>query len=163
MRTALLALALLLPASADARDLRESVGLGYSNQFSSVSALSARYHLPTRSSTVRISVEATAGFSLMMPSSAQTTYNGWFTGARVLYGLVAEDNMTLYAAAGAGFTSSAGDQAMRLQPALGAEFFLYGLENLGFSTEWGLNLDLAKTTRVDTISGGPAVAVHYYF
>ncbi len=52
---------------------------------------------------------------------------------------------------------------MRLQPALGAEFFLYGLENLGFSTEWGLNLDLAKTTRVDTISGGPAVAVHYYF
>jgi hypothetical protein len=154
---------LLLSSSAEAMDLRERVGIGYSNQFASVSSLSVRYHLPTRSPTIRLAVELTAGASVMNSPSAATTYDGWFGGVRVLYGLVAEDNMTLYAAAGTGFTSTGADQAVRLQPALGAEFFLYGLENLGISTEWGLNVDMGSTTRLNTVSGGPAVAVHYYF
>jgi hypothetical protein len=144
-------------------DLRERVGIGYSNQFASVSSLSVRYHLPTRSPTIRLAVELAAGASVMNSPTAPTTYNGWFGGGRVLYGLVAEDNMTLYAAAGLGFTSTGADQAVRLQPALGAEFFLYGLENLGISTEWGLNVDMGSPTRLYTVSGGPAVSVHYYF
>jgi len=165
MRTALLALALLLPSTTEARDLREHVGVGFSNQFSSsVNSISARYHLPTRSPTIRMSVEGTVGVSLMMPTSAQTTYNGWFAGARLLYGLVAEDNMTLYTAIGGALASLEGTETVvRLQPSMGAEFFLYGLENLGFSTEWGLNFDMGKTSTFDSVSGGPAVAVHYYF
>ena len=165
MRIVLLALALLLPSSADARDLRERIGVGYSNQFSgseSGGSLSVRYHLPTRSSTIRMSVEATAGFSLY---SNPKVSDAWFGGARLLYGLVAEDNMTLYTAVGGAVASLDGTNTIfRFQPAMGAQFFLYGLENLGFSTEWGGNVDLGDpSSSLSSVSGGPAVAVHYYF
>ena len=52
---------------------------------------------------------------------------------------------------------------MRLQPVIGAEFFLYGLENLAFLVEWGLTIDLGSENRVYTTSTAPSAGVHYYF
>ena len=52
---------------------------------------------------------------------------------------------------------------MRVQPAVGAQFFFFGLENLGFSVEWGVNADFGEGYRVATFGTGPAAAVHYWF
>jgi hypothetical protein len=70
--------------------------------------------------------------------------------------------MNLYAAAGAGLIF--GDtQALRLEPGVSMEFFLFGLENLGFSAEWGLAIDVGSPSSLSSFAGLPGVGVHYYF
>lgn len=145
----------LLP-SADAKDLNGRLGVGFHQQFGDTSSLSVRYGLPTGSPTVNLHVEADVGLALDPVAG-----NGYFAGGRLLYGVVAEDNMNLYLAAGAGWVG--GPDVLRVQPALAAEFFLFGLENLGFSAEWGVNVDLGADSKVTTVGAGPAAAVHYYF
>jgi hypothetical protein len=51
---------------------------------------------------------------------------------------------------------------LRIQPAMGADFFLFGLENLGFTVEWGLNLDLTGQSGIATTAAVGA-GVHYWF
>ena len=159
-----LLLFVLLPQTAFAKDLREKIGVGFSNQFASTPSISVRYGLPARSPAINIGVEVDIGFDFYSDSSSTSDFNKWFSGVRVLYGFVAEDNMNLYAIAGAGFLfQGTNDARVRVQPALGAEFFLYGVENLGFSAEWGLNFDMGSPNRVTTVSGAPLVGLHYYF
>ena len=69
--------------------------------------------------------------------------------------------MNLYLGVGAGYLGGPG--TIRVQPGIGAQFFLFGLENLGFSAEWGVNVDLGSTYALTTFGSGPAAAVHYYF
>jgi hypothetical protein len=45
---------------------------------------------------------------------------------------------------------------------MGADFFLFGLENLGFTIEWGLNIDVGPTSGVSTTAAAAAGA-HYWF
>jgi hypothetical protein len=155
MRTLLFCLA-LVPTSAIAKDLSGKVGVGFNNQFSSLSALSARYVLPTEG--LHLAVEANVGTSILKGQE-----NAAFGGLRVLYGLVREDNMLLHMGLGAGIWGEGNTNSLRLQPVVGAEFFLYGLENLGFLVEWGLTVDLGSENRVYTTSTAPSAGVHYYF
>lgn len=150
----ILALALLVDPAA-AKDLRSRVGVGFHQGFGDTSALSFRFGVPAASPTMNLQVEADVGLDI---SSAAT---GFFAGGRALWGVVAEDNLNLYVGAGAGYLGAS--KAVRVQPVLSAQFFLFGLENLGFSAEWGVNVDLGTASRVTTIGGGPAAAVHYYF
>ncbi len=149
---------LLLAAPAEANDLRGRFGFGFHAGLGSVSAISVRYAIPTKSPAMNIQLELDGGFAL-----AADTETELVAGGRLLYGLVAEDNLSLYGAGGAHYVSAAGSDFVRVQPALGAEFFMFGLENLGFGVEWGLNVDLGESTGVRTISGAPAVTVHYWF
>lgn len=149
---------LLATTTADAKDLRNRVGVGFHQQFGSVTALSARYGLPTGKPTSNVQIEADVGVDLMAATPAQ-----FFAGGRILYSVVAEDNMNLYLGAGAGYAVDGSAGVVRLQPALGAEFFLFGLENLGFSVEWGVNVDLGAAWSVQTVGTAPNAAVHYYF
>jgi hypothetical protein len=80
----------------------------------------------------------------------------------VLYGTIAEDNMSLFASGGVGAMMESGGSTVRLQPGMGADFFLFGLENLGFTVEWGINLDLADTASLST-SAAMAAGAHYWF
>jgi hypothetical protein len=152
----LLALLLVL-TPAHAKDLRSRFGVGFNQQFGTVSSLSARIGLPAAKPITNIQLEADIGLDL---SAANT---GFFAGGRLLYGVVAEDNLNLYLAAGAGYASDATGGVVRLEPAAGAEFFFFGLENLGFSVEWGVHADLGSTWSVKTIGTAPSVGVHYYF
>lgn len=145
------------PGSASAKDLRGRFGAGFHAGLGSVPAISLRYALPTGDPKVSVLVEADGGAAI---GSARPDV---LAGGRVLYGLVAEDNMNLYAGVGAFFLVQSGAPAARIQPALGAHFFMFGLENLGLSAEWGLNIDLGIPAAVETVGGAPAVAVHYYF
>lgn len=149
-------LVLILPASAN--DLRGRVGFGFHAGLGSVSALSARYALPTSRPEVNVQVELDAGVAIAEGAEPQVV-----AGGRGLYGVVAEDNLSLYAAAGAFYVQDPERSRVRIQPAVGAQFFFFGLENLGFGVEWGLNLDLGDEPAIQTISGAPAVTVHYWF
>ena len=159
----LLALALLLGGAgqADAKDLRKRVGIGFNNNFSTLTSVSLKLGLPTNKDTVNLQVQALVGFSIFARSD-----DLFFAGGRVLLPILAEDNLNLYGALGGGYVRShAGTDGARIQAVLGVEFFLFGLENLGLSAEFGLNLDLiGRQVDIETTSGTAAsVGVHYYF
>lgn len=152
---------LAVPArSAEAKDLRKRPGVGFNNQNGSYSALSFRYGIPTPDPVINVLAEITFGFAA---SSADDSEDGLYAGGRMLYGVVAEDNLNLYAAGGAGLLLTEGETLVRLTPGLSAEFFLFGVENLGFSAEWGVAVDLGAPTGIATFGAVPGVGVHYYF
>lgn len=153
----LLAALLLAPHTASAKDLRGRAALGANMQLGSTPALSLRYGLPTGNPAINIQVEALAGFWKTANTAASATLGG-----RLLYGVVAEDNMNLFVGAGAGINSVGGLTAVRVQPVMGADFFFFGLENLGFTTEWGLNIDLGSSSAIGT-SASIGAGVHYWF
>lgn len=152
----MLLLLLLLPA-ASAKDLNGRLGVGASQQLGGVSSLSVRYGLPLGKPTVNFMVEGDLGIAALDSHTTQI-----FAGGRMLYGVVAEDNMNLYLGIGAGYHTAGTDSALRVQPALGAEFFFFGLDNLGFDAELGVNVDVGDEPRV-SVSGAPMVGFHYYF
>ncbi|MCP4870656.1 MAG: hypothetical protein GY898_18290 [Proteobacteria bacterium] len=164
MRRALLIVALcslLLPSLASAKDLRKKVGIGFNNNFSAVSSLSVKVGLPTAKETVNVQLQGLVGFSL-----TTTSLETFFAGGRVLLPFVAEDNLNVYGAIGGGYVRfSTATAAARVQAVIGAEFFMFGLERLGFSAEFGVNLDVAPGVfEIGTTSGTAAsVGVHYYF
>lgn len=157
MRSLLLLTLLLLPSIAQAKDLRNRLGVGFDNQFGQYPALSLRYGLPAKNSAFNVQTELDAGF---LADSDNSTVDGLYTGARLLWAFSVEDNMNLYAAAGAGALIDENNTAFRVMPGLSAEFFTFGLENLGFSAEWGLTIDLGSPSAVGTFS---ALGAHYYF
>ncbi len=157
---ALLAATLLLAPSAHAKDLRNRAGLGFNNQLGTYPALSFRYGLPMPDPVINAQVELLAGFNT---DGDDLTVDGACAGARLLYGIVAEDNMNAYAAAGVGWVSANDTGNLRLQPGLGVQFFLFGLENLGFSAEWGLSFDLGTDARAASFTSAPGAGLHYYF
>jgi hypothetical protein len=153
----LLAASLLVP-TADAGDHRGRFGFGFHAGLGSVPALSARYALPTASPTINAQIELDAGVDTGTGEGLSLV-----AGGRVLYGVVAEDNLTLFAAGGAAYVADPDGYVIRVQPAIGAEFFLFGLENLGFGVEWGFHIDLGESFRLHTFGGAPAATVHYWF
>jgi hypothetical protein len=152
--------ALLISPVAHAKDLRNRIGVGFNNQFGHASSLSVRYGLPWNKEAINLQLELLAGVDL---DSDDTTTDAVSAGARVLYAIVAEDNMNLYAAAGLGWVSHDGEAGVRLQPGLSAQFFLFGLENLGFSADWGLSLDVGTNSAVASFTSAPGMGLHYYF
>lgn len=159
-------LASLAVSPAAAKDQNGHVGLGFNQQLGftssagSLTALSVRYGIPTGSPTINFQVEANAGVDV---AQAGTRAVG---GLRFLYGVVAEDNMNLYAGAGVGYLFDGvtpDSSVVRVQPGLEAEFFPYGLENLGFTVGVGLNVDIGSSFGLTTVGGAPNVGMHYYF
>ena len=157
-RMLLLITALFVATPAHAKDLRGRSGVGFNQQFGHVSALSVRYGLPTPSPVINVQVEGAFG----LETAASEDGGNVFAGARVLYGFLAEDNMNLFAGGGLGIVTRPNGNTVRTQPTMGADFFLFGLENLGFTIEWGLNLDVGPTSGVSTTAAAAAGA-HYWF
>ena len=154
----MLLLSLLMVNEAEAKDLRSRIGVGYANQLPHIDALSVKLGVPTAGPAVNVQVQGLLGLSLL-----DDTDDAMFAGGRVLYGVVAEDNMNLYAIGGAGYFQNGARAGLRLQPAVGAEFFPFGLENLGFSLEWGLTFDFAGGRDLYTTGSGAGLGVHYWF
>lgn len=155
-----LALPALLVASAPAhaKDLRNRVGVGF-NTWSGGGALtnlSVRWGLPTSDPAVNVQFEGDLGLNTTAGSSAV------FGGGRLLYGVVAEDNMNLYLAGGAGYLNTEDGSSVRIQPGLTVDFFLFGLENLGFTGGFGANIDLGANGAVTT-TGAAMGGFHYWF
>jgi hypothetical protein len=148
---------LVAPTTAHAKDLRGRVGAGFNTSFGQVNALSVRWGVPTSDPAINVQTELDVGFT-----TYQDTDSALFAGGRILYGVVAEDNMNLYVGAGAGYVGHAGEGLVRIQPAASVDFFLFGLENLAFNASWGVNLDAGKATGLSTTANLGA-GLHYFF
>jgi hypothetical protein len=165
LRTAALlappALLALLAHPAEAKDLRGRLGVGFDNQFGNVSALSLRYALPMPDPAINIQVEGAFGFAKYDPDATDFP-PVYFGGGRLHYGVVAEDNMNLTVSGGLGVLSDGDAQSLRAEAMMGAQFFLFGLENLGFVTEWGVHFDSGETNSSAT-DAAVGVGAHYWF
>lgn len=162
MRRCVAALVLLLPAPAFAKDLGGHLGVGFAADLGlgptgtmNYPAFSLRYGVPTGGGKLNIGLQADVGLAWTTSASP-----GLYAGGRVLWGLVAEDNMNFDLVLGGGYHAEDGNNYAVLRPALGAEFFLFGLENLGLEADLGLEVDIGTATSLAT---SPGVQLHYYF
>ena len=149
-------LILLAAGAAHAKDLGNRVGVGVQTQLGAVPALSARYGLPTANPAINVQVEADFGIATTEAGTAL------FAGGRALYAVVVEDNMNLYAYAGAGYNDDGTGGALRIQPGMEVQAFPFGLENLGITGSFGFNLDVGDQTGFST-AGAVAAGLHYWF
>lgn len=160
---ALLLLALALPTPAHAKDLRNHFGVGFSASLplgspaasTELPGLSLKYGFPTGNAKMNVALQADIGLAWTTDQSPAL-----YAGGRLSWGVVAEDNMNLFLGLGGGYHAEGDASFARVQPVLGAEFFLFGLENLGITTELGLNVDVGAATHLAT---APGLQVHYYF
>jgi hypothetical protein len=71
--------------------------------------------------------------------------------------------MNLYVVGGAGVAVEGDTTVMRVPLGITADFFLFGLENLGFSTGMGLNIDLGQGGSGAGTGGTANAGIHYWF
>jgi hypothetical protein len=150
-------------ASSSTSNTNNRLGLGFNSQLSNVGVdtLSVRYWADDR-----VGFEGMLGFSL-------GDNNKYFDlGGKFLFSLKKEQNLNLYGFGLLGIENAnrnpvtgedKSDTALTVAGGLGAEFFLPGLPNLGFSTELGLGYN--STSKIFDTFGHwiPNAGIHYYF
>ncbi len=147
---------LLFQTSAQAKDLDNKLGVGLDTWLSDTPALSARYAL--KMPGVReAQIEGILGFSTD-PSSP----NQFSIGVRALYSVVVEDHMNLNLTGGLAGLNKDGTGALRIQPGLEAQFFLWGLDNLSFNAGVGANFDIGAGNTQTKITGSVLAGFHYW-
>jgi hypothetical protein len=158
-----LALAALCLAGglAQAKDLTNRLGIGYSDQFGldqPLPSLALRYY-------------PNADYGIMGALGVDTAKNNsrFGVGAKLVKIVFREDNLNFYTGAGAGIvseeTNGQNNSGFDLSGVAGAEFFLPGLENLSFSFEAGVGItSISSETRFRTIGDSPLRAgIIFYF
>jgi hypothetical protein len=152
---------LLSPQIAWGKDLTNRLGIGYKSQFApdmNVPSIAVQYY-----PGADIGVSGSIGVDTL-------SNNSRFGAMAKLYRIIfQEDNMNFYMGAGAGLLSNQVDgttsSGFELMAYGGAEFFLPGLENLGFSFEAGTAIDsTGNGTRFRTFGDSPLRAgMIFYF
>ncbi len=154
-------LCLLICANpAQAKDLTNRLGIGYSNQFSNeVPSIAAKYYPSSE-----------IGLTAALGLDTGPTNNKFGFMAKVHRVIFPEDNMNFYMGAGAGLLSNkvsggTNESGFELMGFVGAEFFLTGLESLGFSFEAGVGVvSVTSGVTFRTIGDNPFKAcVVFYF
>ncbi len=154
-------LVLLFSSSAFAKDLSTRLGVGYSNQFGlseDLPGLAMRYY-------------PNGDYGVMAALGIDTEDKNSRFGfqAKIMKIVFKEDNMNFYTGAGAGIVSrelaGKNDSGFDLSGFVGAEFFLPGLESLGFSFEAGVGVtSISSEVRFRTIGDSPLRAgMIFYF
>jgi hypothetical protein len=148
------------PSDAQARDLQGRLGLGYNSQFAN--AYASGYRVPGVSvkyaMTRDLAVEGILGLSTGSPSNAVTA-------GKVSKILFYETNLNFYSLGGLGLVSANNQSGIQLIAGFGVEFFIPGLESLGFAVETGGTFDNAsgsyalRTMGVSFLDAG----IHFYF
>ena len=152
------ALLCTLPSTALAKDLSGRLAIGLDNTIARTPALSIRYGVPLGDPLQQLQLEG--DFSTQLTRGADD--QEFFIGGRAMYGVAVEDQLNLYLGTGLGGMSTPEGFTFRLQPGFSVDAFLFGLENLGFTAGFGLNIDLGETTGIGT-SGAVLGGVHYWF
>ena len=137
--------------TARAKDLSNRLGVGYKNQ--------STVDLP--SVAVQYYPSADLGFSASLGVDTQKDSSRFGFGAKVYKVVFSEDNLNFYMGAGAGVISQehpglSNESGFELSGFGGAEFFLPGLENLGFSFEAGAGIaSVSSGVRFRTFGDSP--------
>ena len=154
---------LFFSATAQAKEINSDygVGVGLNNWFSEIPAISVRYSVPiTGQNTEKWELQMEALTGINIDPSERTTA---VLGGRLLSALVIEDNLNLLAGGGAGITIINKSVALQLQPALEAQYFIFGLEYLSFNTGVGLDVTMGSGENTLSTSGKVLAGFHYWF
>jgi len=157
------ALALLivlgLPGFAEARDMQGRMGLGYNAQFANsrttnaVPGVSLKYGM-----TRDIAAALVVGTNTSSPSNSVAAL-------KLFKNLFYETNLNFYFIVAGGIVSGGGNSGAEFLGGFGAEFFIPGIESLGFSMETGASLNslsggfALQTMGVSFLNAG----MHFYF
>ena len=136
------------------------VGVGYNAEFANTYAsgfrlpgISAKYGL-----TKSIAVEGVVGVSTSAPANSVTAM-------KVFKNLFYENNLNFYFMSGLGLLNFNAQSSVELLTGFGVEFFIPGLESLGFTMETGASYNNStgkyalQTMGLSFLDAG----VHFYF
>ncbi len=138
------------------KDLTSRLGVGFTDSFSeSLPSLYVKYYS---------SLETAFSAALGVDTKKDESRFGFL--AKVYRTIFMEDNMNFYMGAGAGLLSQevagSNSSGFELNGFAGTEFFLPGLDSIGFSFEMGVGVSSPSSgTRFRTL-GGSAGAVFYF-
>ena len=161
MKTSILAVLTLclMSATAQAKDLTNRLGIGFKNQFfTDLPSIAAQYY-----------PGAELGLAAVVGVDTQKNASRFGAMVKVNRVVFQEDNLNFYLGAGAGLLSvevaGATESGFQLLAYGGAEFFFAGLENLGFSMEFGPSVtSLSSQVRFATFGDSPLRAgITFYF
>lgn len=152
--------ALISVSAAEAKDLSQRLGVGYSNQFGvpeTMPSISVRYY-PNQ----QYGMQGSIGVDTEQGS------NRFGVSAKFIKIVFREDNMNFYIAGGGGLVSDqvSGSTSSGIDVAgvFGGEFFLPGLESLGFSFEGGVGVtSVSSNVRFRTIGDSPLRAGMFFY
>jgi hypothetical protein len=154
---------LLLSSTAQAKEITSDrgIGVGINNWFGDIPAISVRYSLPISGVNTKeweLQGEVLGGFNF--DASTRTSA---IVGGRLLSAIVIEDNLNILAGGGVGFAIINKSVALHLQPAVEAQFFLFGLEYLSFNSGLGLDITMGNGESGIGTSGRILGGFHYWF
>ncbi len=125
------ALALTTAPEASARDLQGRLGLGFNNEFASSTAANGVPGISFKYAMTRdIAGEAVVGVATTQPG------NSVFA-AKFFKNLFLETNLNFYFMLGGGILNASNSSGAEFIGGFGSEFFIPGIESLGFSMEVG--------------------------
>ncbi len=124
-------LALLPAPQASARDLQGRLGLGFNNEFANATATNGVPGVSFKYAMTRdIAAEAVVGVATTQPG------NSVFA-AKFFKNLFLETNLNFYFMLGGGILNASNASGAEFIGGFGTEFFIPGIESLGFSMEVG--------------------------
>lgn len=145
-----------------AKDLSSRLGVGYNDPFGlneSLPSLQARYY-----------PNATYGLAAALGVDTQKNASRFGFMAKILKIIFVEDNLNFYTNVAIGIvtqetTVDKHDSGFDISGGLGCEFFMPGLESLGFSFEAGMGVtSISSQVRFRTIGDSPLRAgIIFYF
>ena len=155
-----LAFIALVSTAAHAKDLSQRLGVGYSDQFG------ISYSMPSIS--VRYFPNQQYGIQAAVGVDTEKYHNRFGASAKFIKLVFREDNMNFYVAAMGGLVSreketktASGIDAAAL---FGGEFFLPGLDSLGFCFEAGVGVtSVSSDMRFRTIGDSPLRAGMFFY
>lgn len=149
----------LLSTVVEAKDLSNRLGVGFKNQSSiDLPSLALQYWPGSE-----------LGFSASLGLDTQTSNSKFGAMAKIYRVVFQEDNLNFYLGAGAGVlsieTAGKNESGFELLGYAGVEFFLPGLDSIGFSFETGTGItSISSGTRFRTFGDSPlrAGAIFYF-
>ena len=127
------------------------LGVGYKNQFvNDIPSVAAQYY-----------PSADIGFSAALGVDTQQNLSKFGFMGKVYRIIFTEENMNFYMGAGGGLLSSqtsaaSTDSGFELNGLVGGEFFLHGLDSLGFTFEAGVGISsMSSGVRFRTFGDSP--------
>jgi hypothetical protein len=142
-----------------AKDLSQRMGVGYSDQWGigeSMPSVSVRYY-PNN----QYGLQASVGVD------TQKDAERFGVSAKFIKIVFREDNMNFYVAAGGGLVSrqqGSTDSGFDAAAVFGGEFFLPGLESLGFNFEGGFGVtSISSDMRFRTVGDSPLKAGMFFY
>jgi hypothetical protein len=150
---------IFISSPSEARELQGRFGLGYNAEFANNAPLNSSAAISVKYGFTRdLAIEAVLGAVTSSPK-----YSVY--GAKFFKNIFLESNLNFYFMAGGAFVSTAGQNGAQFLGGFGTEFFIPGLESLGFSMETGASFDnlsgnyALRTLGVSFLNAG----MHFYF